>query len=141
MTIIVTLQVFTRKLFNFVFFWSEEVTILLLVWFSFLGIAIGFREQLHMAMDALTNKFPPAVNRILDKVIHAVTFLFGVYLIVYGWDFTKIMHESILPATGLPNSLTYVVMPITGVLTCFYAAIQFFGMETRRHKGMMEVAE
>ncbi|CAG7644790.1 hypothetical protein PAESOLCIP111_04809 [Paenibacillus solanacearum] len=35
MILIVTLQVMTRKLFHFVLFWSEEVTLLLLVWFAF----------------------------------------------------------------------------------------------------------
>src|SRR4051812_23661153 len=69
MVLIVTLQVFTRKLFNFVFFWSEEVTLLLLVWFSFMGIAIGFREKLHLAIDSFTHLLPKAVNRVLDKII------------------------------------------------------------------------
>ncbi|MGQ7277295.1 TRAP transporter small permease subunit [Brevibacillus thermoruber] len=32
------MQVFTRKLFNFVFFWSEEVTLLLLGWLAFMGL-------------------------------------------------------------------------------------------------------
>ncbi|WP_416358653.1 TRAP transporter small permease subunit [Brevibacillus thermoruber] len=41
-----TMQVFTRKLFNFVFFWSEEVTLLLLGWLAFMGIALGFRENI-----------------------------------------------------------------------------------------------
>ena len=44
MTLIVTLQVITRRIFNFVYFWSEEVTLLLLIWFGFLGIAIGFKK-------------------------------------------------------------------------------------------------
>lgn len=133
MIIIVTMQVITRKLFSFVFFWSEEITLLLFIWFSFMGIAIGFREKLHMAMDSFTNLFPKPFNRVLDKIIYASIFLFGLYLVVYGWDFTKMMQESELPATGLPNSITYAVMPITGVMTCFYSFLQLFGIETKRY--------
>ena len=48
MVLIVVLQVITRRVFNFVFFWSEEVTILLLGTFTYIGIAIGFREHLHL---------------------------------------------------------------------------------------------
>ncbi|WP_231507743.1 TRAP transporter small permease [Bacillus sp. UNC41MFS5] len=136
MILIVTMQVITRKLFNFVFFWSEEVTLLLLIWFSFMGIAIGFREKLHLGMDSFTNLFPKPINWILDKIIFTSIFLFGFYLVFYGWNFTKMMHSSILPATGLPNSITYVVMPITGVMTCAYSLVQFFGIETKRHHGM-----
>nr|WP_254776785.1 TRAP transporter small permease subunit [Paenibacillus sp. yr247] len=46
----------TRKLFDFVFFWSEEVTMLLLIRFSFMGIAIGFREKLYLGIDPFTHK-------------------------------------------------------------------------------------
>lgn len=133
MIIIVTVQVFTRKVFRFVFHGSEEITLLLMVWFSFLGIAFGFREKLHLGIDSFTTKLPKPFNLVLDKVIYCTIFAFGGYLVYYGWDFTKIMNESELPATGLPNSLLYVVMPITGVLVCIYSFLQLIGIDTRRH--------
>ncbi|TBL81719.1 TRAP transporter small permease [Paenibacillus thalictri] len=141
MTIIVTIQVITRKLFNHVFFWSEEITLLLMVWFSFMGIAIGFREKLHMAMDSVTKFFPKIVNRVLDKVINICIFLFGLYLVVNGWDFTVLMNESTLPATQMPNSVLYAVMPLTGVMICVYSFLQFIGIDTIRHHGIEEVSE
>ena len=133
MVFIVTIQVFTRKLFNFVFFWSEEVTLLLLAWFSYMGIAIGFREHLHMEMDVLSSA-PLKFLKVLDKIVQFCTFLFGLYLVVYGWEFTSLMSESTLPATKMPNSVLYVVMPITGVMTCCYALLQLCGIETKRFK-------
>ncbi|MFE5322703.1 TRAP transporter small permease [Paenibacillus sp. NPDC056579] len=138
MILIVTTQVMTRKLFHFVLFWSEEVTLLLLVWFSFLGIAFGFREHLHLAIDTLTSKFPSSWNRVLDKLIYASIFAFGIYLIVSGTEFTILMNESTLAATKLPNSVMYAVMPITGVLVCVYSLLQFIGIDTRRHRGNEE---
>ncbi|ULL19213.1 TRAP transporter small permease [Paenibacillus sp. H1-7] len=138
MILIVTTQVMTRKLFHFVLFWSEEVTLLLLVWFSFLGIAFGFREHLHLAIDTLTSKFPSSWNRVLDKLIYASIFAFGIYLVVSGTEFTILMNESTLAATKLPNSVIYAVMPITGVLVCVYSLLQFIGIDTRRHRGNEE---
>lgn len=111
---------------------------LLLVWFSFMGIAIGFREKLHLGIDSFTHKLPASVNKVLDKVIEVVILAFGAYLVYFGWDFTVIMNESELPATGLPNSTLYVIMPITGVMTCAYALLQLFGIETKRHQNMKE---
>lgn len=133
MIVIVFMQVLTRKLFRFVFVWSEEVTLLCLTWFSFVGIAIGFREQVHLAMDVVTNLMPKKVSWVLDKFIDLCVFAFGLYLVIFGWAFTVRMAQSTLPATGLPNSLQYVIMPITGVLTCLYSALQLFGVETRRY--------
>ena len=138
MILIVTMQVFTRKLFNFVFFWSEEITLLLLAWFSYMGIAIGFREKLHMNMDMIENFVSKRAIAFLDRVIDISTFAFGLYLIIAGWDFTLLMHESTLPATKLPNSLLYVVMPLTGVMTCAYSALQFFGYNIRRYSDVEE---
>lgn len=141
MIFIVTMQVVTRKLFNFVFFWSEEVTLLLLVWFAFMGMAIGFREGLHLAMDTIDSYLPVKLVTILDRFIEICTFAFGLYLIIQGFDFTVLMSESTLPATKLPSSVVYAVMPVSGVMVCAYAALQFFGVDTRRHQGLEEGAE
>ncbi|WP_281883504.1 TRAP transporter small permease [Paenibacillus sp. YYML68] len=138
MTFIVILQVVTRKLFNFVFFWSEEVTLLLMVWFSFMGIAIGFREKLHIATDSFTKLFGARFNKVWDKVITVVVFGFGLYLIVNGMQFTIDQYETTLPATGLTNSIYYIVMPITGIMICAYSLLSLIGIETTRHQGLGE---
>ena len=138
MILIVTMQVFTRKLFNFVFFWSEEMTLLLLAWFSYMGIAIGFREKLHMNMDMIESFVSKRVIWFMDRIIDVCTFAFGLYLIIFGWDFTVLMNESTLPATKLPNSVLYVVMPITGVMTCAYSLLQFCGYDIRRYTDVEE---
>lgn len=135
---IVTTQVMTRKLFNFVFFWSEEITLLLLAWFAFMSIAIGFREYIHLGIDSFTNLFPKSFNKVLDKIISATIFAFGFYLIVQGWEFTLLTMESTLPATKLPSSITYVAMPITGIMICGYSLLQFFNINTTRHDGVEE---
>lgn len=136
MVIIVSVQVVTRKLFNFVFFWSEEVTLLLLAWFAFMGIAIGCRENLHLSMDVLEGISSKKFITFLDKLIQASTFIFGVYLVIYGWEFTVLMGESTLPATKWPNSALYVVMPLTGVMICAYSLLQLMGIDTKRHKNL-----
>jgi len=128
----VFMAVVTRKLFKFQFFWSEEVTLLCLTWFTFMGISIGFRERLHLSME-LFEKAPKKVLDFLDRLVDVATFLFGLFLIVYGWDFTMMMRGSILAATQLPNVVQYIVMPITGVFTCAYSALQLLGKDLRRY--------
>lgn len=138
LVLIVTTQVMTRKLFNFVFFWSEEVTLLLLAWFALMAIAIGFRENIHLGIDSFTNLFSKIFNKVLDKIISLSIFSFGLYLVVQGWDFTVLMFDSTLPATKLPSSVTYIAMPITGVMICGYAVLQLFNINTTRHKDIEE---
>ncbi len=133
--IVMTVQVATRKLFNFVFFWSEEAILVFLVWFAFMGIAIGFREGIHLGVDSLTDYLPARVNRWLDKWVDIMGLIYGLYFVVYGWEFTVLMLESTLPATKLPNSVVYAVMPVSGFMVCVYSILQMLGFDTKRHKG------
>lgn len=137
MICIVFVAVITRKVFHFMFAWSEEITLLCLTWFTFMGIAIGFRERLHLGMD-IFEKASPKLIKASNYIIDAVTFLFGLYLVVYGWDFTMMMKGSVLAATQLPNVVQYVVMPITGVLTCVYSVLQLLGHDLRRYNKIEE---
>ncbi|WP_134702292.1 TRAP transporter small permease [Ammoniphilus sp. YIM 78166] len=138
MTLIVIIQVFTRKALNFVFVWSEEVTLLLMVWCSFMGIAVGFREKLHIAMDSFTNLFGHRFNRIWDKVIALCILGFGLFLVINGWSFSIDQYPNRLPATGWTNALYYIVMPITGLMICVYSILSLLGIDTRRHGQELE---
>jgi TRAP-type C4-dicarboxylate transport system permease small subunit len=133
--IVMAVQVATRKLFNFVFFWSEEAILVCLVWFSFMGIAVGFREGVHMGVEALTDHLSARANRWIDIWVNLMGLVYGLYFVVYGWEFTLLMFESTLPATKLPNSIVYAVMPVSGLMVCAYSLLQLFGVDTRRHKG------
>jgi TRAP-type transport system small permease protein len=139
MILIVVMAVITRKGFGWMFAWSEEITLLCLTWFTFMGIAIGFRERLHLNMELIdVDKLPPKVLLVTDRFIDLVTFFFGLYLAVYGWNFAMSMRGSILSATEMPNMVQYIVMPITGVMTCVYAALQFTGHDLRRYNVIEE---
>jgi TRAP-type transport system small permease protein len=137
MILIVVMAVITRKGFGWMFAWSEEVTLLCLTWFTFMGIAVGFRERLHLSME-LFEKLPPKVLLLSDRFIDLVTFFFGLYLVIYGWNFAMMMRGSILSATQMPNLVQYIVMPITGVMTCIYSALQFLGHDLRRYNVIEE---
>ena len=137
MILIVVMAVITRKGFGWMFAWSEEITLLCLTWFTFMGIAVGFRERLHLSMD-LFDKLPPKVLWVSDRFIDLVTFFFGLYLVIFGWNFAMSMRGSILSATEMPNLVQYIVMPITGIMTCVYAALQFMGHDLRRYNVIEE---
>lgn len=137
MILIVVMAVVTRKGFGWMFGWSEEITLLCLTWFTFMGIAIGFRERLHLSME-IVEKLPPKLLRVSNRFIDLVTFFFGLYLVIYGWNFAMMMRGSILAATQMPNLVQYIVMPITGVLTCVYSGLQFFGRDLRRYNVIEE---
>jgi TRAP-type transport system small permease protein len=145
MIILVFIKVLFRKMFGFfpdntviksinsTLFWSDELTMLFLTWFTFIGIGIGFREKLHLAMDMIESFTPKIFITILDYIILICTFLFGIYMFVFGGSLTLQMADSTLPTTKISNAWQYVVVPLTGLMCCAYSVIQIFGIDTRRY--------
>lgn len=138
MVLVVIWQIFSREVFNSTPIWSEETSRILMVWIGFLGIAIGFRERAHISIEFLVNKFPEAAQVWLERFVQAVVFVFGLYLLIQGWQFTVQTSGATLPATGLPRSILYVVMPVAGFMVCVYTALQVFGVRTEKHVGLTE---
>jgi TRAP-type C4-dicarboxylate transport system permease small subunit len=145
MIILVFVKVIFRKMFgyfpdngfvkyvNSTLFWSDELTMLFLTWFTFIGIAIGFREKLHLSMDIIDKYIPKGVIVFLDYLILICTFAFGVYMFYFGTSLTFQMADSTLPTTKLSNAWQYVVVPLTGLMCCAYSFLQIFKIDTRRY--------
>ncbi|AJQ28843.1 TRAP transporter small permease [Pelosinus fermentans] len=135
MIVIVCFQVFVRKLFSYTPTWSLDITIFLLIWFSFLGIAMGFRERIHLAFTSI--QFSEKSNFYIEKLISIFEIVFSLILIVYG---TKLMINDFgqtIPTMGnLPIAYRTLAIPVSGVLILFYGIFQFFGVDLKRHKGL-----
>jgi TRAP-type C4-dicarboxylate transport system permease small subunit len=123
MVIIVFYQVFARYLFHHVPAWSEEVSLLLMMWFGFLTIGYGFRHQLHLRVSMVMDLFPKRVGAYADIVADILIAAFGLFLIVEGYKFTVLTWSSTLPVTKLPSGVQYLIIPITGVMTMLYGLV------------------
>jgi len=134
----VFVAVLMRRFWGHMFPWSEEMSLLSLTWFSFMGIAIGFREDLHLGMDLLDHYLSPTVLAIWDRCLDVVVLAFGLYLAWYGTDFTLKMGGSTLAISGWPNMVQYIVIPITGVLTAIYSVLRLCGFDLRRYQSIDE---
>lgn len=132
--LIVSAQVICRKFLGFSIYWSDEVSLLLMVWMAFISMAIGVEKKLHIAIAMFFNKFPAPVRKILSLINQAVTVLFGVVLIVYGIGLIRSTSASTLAATQWPASTMYLMIPVSGVFICYYALIDLFHLERFRHR-------
>lgn len=66
MVVITFTQVVMRFIFNAPFSWSEEITLILLVWFGYLCMPIDIFSDSHAALYFLYNKLPSAVKKAAD---------------------------------------------------------------------------
>lgn len=133
MTLVVGWQVFTRYVMSSPSPWTTQVALILMIWVGFMGIAVGFRENSHIAIEILMNRMPEVVQRWAQRVVYALSCLFGLYLVVQGWAFTRDAMDATLPGTGLPRAVLYAVVPIAGAMIVIYTALQLLGFRTERH--------
>ncbi|MGA9173242.1 MAG: TRAP transporter small permease [Thermoactinomyces sp.] len=133
MVLIVCWQVFGRYVLHSVPSWSEEVALLLMMWYGFLSIGIGFRYKLHLRISMFVEKLPKQIQRITEALSNVLIVAFGLLLIIEGTKFSLLTWTSTLPVTKLPTGVQYIIIPITGVLTMLYGLVWLLGWKEREH--------
>lgn len=120
MIVIIIYQIFSRQIFRSTPSWAEELSMLLFVWVSFLGIAYGFKQKLHIGVSFLVNLLPEKIQNLCDLFAKVLIIFFGGVLIFYGWKFTVLMGGSTMAGTGLPSSVLYGALPVSGFFVLLY---------------------
>ena len=126
MVVLVFLNVVLRYGFSSGIHWSEEISLVIVIWFTFIAMALGVKESLHINVDILPKKLPKAFFTTLDCIRDVLVVIIGGIMIYYGWKLTLNGARSSLPATNIPNSINYVVLPIAGIFIVLYAIIHLY---------------
>ncbi|WP_174727484.1 TRAP transporter small permease [Mesobacillus harenae] len=130
MAIIVAGTVLSRYVFDYTPRWSAEVSLLLLIWVGFIGIAVGFREKLHIGVGLFVGMMPKSLQTVCDYIAKILVIVVAIAFINYGYRFTVLMGTSTMAGTGWPQSILYGAIPVSGVLMLIY------GIELMFKKGM-----
>lgn len=118
---IVTWQVATRYVPGLaVPRWTEEVSLILMVWLSLLGSALAVRRAEHLAMDLVVRQLPPALQRVAYWAVWLAVAGFGVYLTIYGAELASRTLSQTFSATKLPIGLMYAAIPAGGAFMALY---------------------
>lgn len=139
--LIVSAQVFSRKVLHSSIRWSEEVTLLLMVWMAFISMAIGVEKNLHIDIEVFFKHFPPAMQKVINIINNLLVLLVGTVLLVYGVKLIQSTSTSTLPATQWPASSLYLMLPVGGFFIVYFSLLRIFGLERYRHKGKTEEDE
>ena len=127
MTLLIFSDVFCRYVLNFSIAWADEVSLIFLVWFVFIALAIGVRKRVHVTIDLLSVVIPVKwVGRFADRLDLFLTFIFGGLLIYFGWVLILIGADSTLASFDLPSYLEYIFIPLSGVLVMYSALVHWF---------------
>jgi len=97
---------------------SYEITIMALIWCTFIGASLGVRENIHIGVDVLVKKFHPKVQKVILILSILLCILFGIIVAVKGFEFSHFISRSKLLSRDLriPMEIGYLAVPVGGVL-------------------------
>ena len=120
-TLIIPLGVFMRYVMNAALSWPEPASVIMMVMFSFLGGAAVFRAKVHVAVEALLNAVSEGKRRVMLWGVDACMTVTALFMLVYGTQLCiTTWYQSISDFPGLSVGLTYLPIPIAGVLTLLF---------------------
>lgn len=119
MVVLVFGNVVLRYGFNSGITVSEEVSRLLFVTLTFLGAIVAMREHLHLGIDSLVCRLPPAARKACHVASHLLMLLAVGTFLVGSWQQAEINLAVKTPVTGISVAFFYGV----GVVFCVSAGM------------------
>ncbi len=117
----VSWQVFGRYVLNNTPTWAESLALLLVLYVTMLGCAVGVRDAGHIGMELLGMFLPERAQLPMEILIHLLTFLFGALL---AWN-CAVMFESVrtymIPTLHVSESFRYAPMVLAGFLIMLFS--------------------
>lgn len=128
MLLLVFTNVVLRYVFNSGIYWSEEISLVLEVWFIFLSLGLGVKQRLHISINLVKREsMPDWLNRALDLFADIVFIIVGAIMLIYGIRLTQFTMRSIMPATKWPAGILYLVLPLSGFVVIVEALFHILG--------------
>lgn len=100
--------------------WAEEVSRYLMIWATFIGSGLLFRQGAHIAVDNLQDALPAKVGRALRMAIVAILLCFFAAMIYLGTLYTVAQWDQITPVTRISSGFVYAALPVGFALMVFH---------------------
>jgi TRAP-type C4-dicarboxylate transport system permease small subunit len=126
MLVVVVIQVVMRYFFNNTPGWTEEMARQFMILFCFIGIAVGVRDKIHIALTIITDRVFKKIRLPLEILGKFLICVMGIMMSVnMGPYFTKLKYNT-LPGTGIPVGYQYIFPTAVGILVALVAAYQIY---------------
>ena len=117
----VSIQVFGRYVLNDTPTWAEALALVLIIWVTMLGAAVGVRDAGHIGMESLLVLVPERVRHRLEIVIFMFSALFGALMAWNGVVLAESVWGYKIPTLGIPEGLNQVPVAIGGALIVVFS--------------------
>jgi TRAP-type C4-dicarboxylate transport system permease small subunit len=124
MTVLVSVQIVSRYVFNFPLGWSEEMARFAFAWVSFLGASALMRMREHINVTIFLHRFPPRVQTACVFLADLCGLVCIYFFLIGGIALTTNEWRQLAPATEIPMGWVYLVIPVSAGLMAVWMVLQ-----------------
>jgi C4-dicarboxylate transporter, DctQ subunit len=106
-----------RYTFSYTFPWFQEVANYTIIFFTYLGAAIGVKYGSHFSMEALTEYAPDRVAHLLKALAFLLSTILAVLFVIYGFQHVAQIRSFGVksPAMQIPMFIPYLSIPVFSI--------------------------
>ena len=108
-------QVIGRYVFNDTPTWAESGAVLLVLYVTMLGMAVGVRDAGHIGLESLLVLAPEALRLKMELLIHALVLGFGLVMAYNCAVLAQSVWDYKIPTLGLSEAFKYAPPAMAGV--------------------------
>lgn len=117
----VQLQVIGRYIFNDTPTWAEALAMLLVLFVTAFGLAVGVRDAGHIGLESLVGLLPETWQHRIEILIQLLVGTFGVLMTTSGWQWASAKWAEKKPMLPVPDGIDYVPIVIAGSLIVLFS--------------------
>jgi TRAP-type C4-dicarboxylate transport system permease small subunit len=118
---VVAIQVFGRYVLNDTPVWAESTALVLVLYVTLLGAAVGVRDAGHIGMESLLVLVPERIRNRLELAIHALVAAFGAIMAWNGAILAASVAPYKIPTLGISEAFNQVPLVISGALIVLFS--------------------
>lgn len=113
--------VYGRYILNATPTWVEQAALLMVVWITFLGAAVGVRRGTHLSVDFIRNAMPVSLRKAALILVSLALLFFGAMLAWQGYVMYERTARRAIPLLGISEGWRAVPVVIGGAMICLFA--------------------
>ena len=124
--------VFGRYVLNATPTWVEQVALLLVVWMTFLGAAVGIRRKTHLAVDFVRDALRPGRRKAVTLLASLALLFFGLVMAWQGYVMWERTAQRAIPLLGISEGWRAIPVSISGAMIVAFCLDDIGRMITRK---------
>ena len=114
-------QVVGRYVFDDSPTWAESGAVLLVLYVTMLGMAVGVRDAGHIGLESLLVLAPEALRLKMELLIHGLVLLFGVVMAYNCGLLAQSVWDYKIPTLGISEAFKYIPPAMAGALVALFS--------------------